>query len=86
LNAFVGRSKVAAYHYGSPVHGAVHEATRIPLVLMLMSAVKERMHSARMASSGTRPRQGEAPSQLRHAHCGVAGDLNMSTAAKWPRT
>ena len=46
MNAFVGRSKVAAYHTVS-VHGAVHEADPHTLVLMLMSAVKERIATAR---------------------------------------
>jgi flagellar protein FliS len=46
LNAFAGRSKVAAYHSVS-VHGAVNEADPHALVLMLMNAAKERIATAR---------------------------------------
>jgi flagellar protein FliS len=46
LNAYAERSKVAAYHSVS-VHGTVNEADPHTLVLMLMSAAKERIATAR---------------------------------------
>jgi flagellar protein FliS len=46
VNAYAGRSRVAAYHTVS-VHGGVGEAKPHALVLMLMNAAKERMATAR---------------------------------------